>query len=78
MFRAKPAAIWYESFILLGSFPSGSYGKKNLPAMQETWIQSLGQEEPLEKGLATHSSILFIFNLFIIGHGGSSLICGFL
>ena len=30
---------------------------KNLPAMQETWIQSLGQEEPLEKGMATHSSI---------------------
>ena len=32
---------------------------KNLPAMQETWIQSLGQEDPLEKGLATHSSIFF-------------------
>ena len=31
---------------------------KSLPAMQETWIQSLGQENPLEKGLATHSSIL--------------------
>ena len=31
---------------------------KNLPAMKETWIQSLGQEDPLEKGLATHSSIL--------------------
>ena len=31
---------------------------KNLPAMQETRIQSLGQEDPLEKGLATHSSIL--------------------
>ena len=30
---------------------------KNLPAMQETWIQSLGQEEPPEKGMATHSSI---------------------
>ena len=29
-----------------------------LPAMQETWVQSLGQEEPLEKGKATHSSIL--------------------
>ena len=26
--------------------------------MQETWIQSLGQEDPLEKGMATHSSIL--------------------
>ena len=31
---------------------------KNLPAMQETWVQSLDQEDPLEKGLATHSSIL--------------------
>ena len=31
---------------------------KNLPAMQETQVRSLGQEEPLEKGMATHSSIL--------------------
>ena len=31
---------------------------KNLPAMWETWILSLGQEDPLEKGMATHSSIL--------------------
>ena len=31
---------------------------KNLPAMQETWVWSLGQEDPLEKGMATHSSIL--------------------
>ena len=31
---------------------------KNLPAMQETWVQSLGWEAPLEKGMATHSSIL--------------------
>ena len=31
---------------------------KNLPAMQETWDQSLGQEDPLEKETATHSSIL--------------------
>ena len=30
----------------------------NQPAMQETQVQSLGQEEPLEKGRATHSSIL--------------------
>ena len=28
---------------------------KNLPTMQETWVQSLGQEDPLEKGMATHS-----------------------
>ena len=31
---------------------------KNLPAMQETQVQSLGQEDPLEKDMATHSSIL--------------------
>ena len=31
---------------------------KNPPAMQETWVQSLGWEDPLEDGLATHSSIL--------------------
>ena len=31
---------------------------KNLPAMQETQVRSLGQEEPLEKGMATHCSIL--------------------
>ena len=31
---------------------------KNLSAMQETWVQSLGWKDPLEKGIATHSSIL--------------------
>ena len=31
---------------------------KNPPAMQETWVQSLGQEDPLEKEMATHSNIL--------------------
>ena len=31
---------------------------KNLPAMQETWVQFLGWEDPLEKGKSTHSSIL--------------------
>ena len=31
---------------------------KNLPAMQETRVQSLGWEDPLEKGMETHSSIL--------------------
>ena len=31
---------------------------KNLPAMQETQVRSLGREDPLEKGMATHSSIL--------------------
>ena len=31
---------------------------ENMPAMQETWVRSLGWEDPLEKGMATHSSIL--------------------
>ena len=31
---------------------------QNLPAMQETWVQSLGREDPLEKGMATDPSIL--------------------
>ena len=31
---------------------------KNLPAMRETWVRSLGREDPLEKGKAAHSSIL--------------------
>ena len=35
---------------------------KNLPAMRETRVQSLGWEDPLEKGMATHSSILVFYN----------------
>ena len=31
---------------------------KRLPTMRETWVQSLGREDPLEKGMATHASIL--------------------
>ena len=31
---------------------------KNLPAMRETWVLSLGREDPLENGMATHSNIL--------------------
>ena len=38
-------------------FPGGSV-VKNLTAKQETWAQSLGGDDPLEKGMATHSSIL--------------------
>ena len=37
--------------------PGGSV-VKNLPATQEKWVRCLGQEDPLEKGMATHSSIL--------------------
>ena len=38
-------------------FPGGSV-VKNLPAMQEAWVCSLSQEDPLEEGTATHSSTL--------------------
>ena len=31
---------------------------KNLPAVRETWVQCLGREDPLEEGMATHSSVL--------------------
>ena len=43
--------------ILLEGFLGDSM-VKNLPVTQETWVQSLGWEDPLEEGMATHSSIL--------------------
>ena len=43
-------------FMWFKSFPHGSV--KNPPAMQETWVSSLGWEDPLERGMAAHSSIL--------------------
>ena len=39
-------------------FPGGSSVKNNPPAMRETWVQSLGWEDTLEKGTATYSSIM--------------------
>ena len=41
----------------LKGFPGGSDGKES-SATQETWVQSLGWEDPLEKGMETHSSTL--------------------
>ena len=40
----------------VATFPGGSEGKES-PAMQETWVWSLGQEDPLEKGMANHSRV---------------------
>ena len=40
-----------------GGFPGGP-DLKNPPAVQETWVPSLGREEPLEEEMATHSSVL--------------------
>ena len=56
----KDSRIWL--FILLPPSPLRAslvaHLVKNLPAMRETWVWSLGWEDPLEKGKATHSSIL--------------------
>ena len=41
-----------------GQASLGAQTAKSLPAMQETWVRSLGWEDPLEKGMATHSSSL--------------------
>ena len=46
---------------------------KNLPAMWETWVQSLGQGDPLEKGMTTHSSILAWGIPWIEEHGGATV-----
>ena len=54
--------FWYIVFFQVYVFYSGihdtGFPVKSLPAMQETRVQSLGQEDPLEKGMAIHSSIL--------------------
>ena len=61
-FSLSPLALFPSFFdklltsVCLG-FP-GSQMVKNLPAMQKTWVWSLGQEDTLEKGMATHCSIL--------------------
>ena len=49
--------VIYYGFFFLNIFPIAQT-VKNLPAMQETRVQSLSQEDPLEKGMAIHSSIL--------------------
>ena len=49
---------FYQQGILLPGASLVAWTVKKLPAMQETQVLSLGQEDPLEKGVATHSSIL--------------------
>ena len=56
-------------FAIRLGFPGGSV-VKNLPAMQETQVQSLGQEDPPEKGMATHSSVLAWKTLWTEEPGG--------
>ena len=51
-------AIVIISMVLMQVWSLVAAMVKNLPAMQEIWVPSLGWEDPLEEGLATHSSIL--------------------
>ena len=59
MLRNSSFRAWYWVLLQKGSlgFPGVSV-VKNLPAKQETQVQSLGQKDPLDKEMATHSSIL--------------------
>ena len=52
--------VWFDlkGRILIGGFQGGSVVKKTHLIMQETWVLSLGQEDPLEQEMTTHSSIL--------------------
>ena len=52
-----PFRVWEEDMFQLKTSLVAQL-VKNLPAMQETWVRFLGWEDPLEEGMATHSSIL--------------------
>ena len=49
--------LWKKNSFMNFGFPVVQM-VKNLPAMQETWVRCLGWDDPLEKGMATHSNIL--------------------
>ena len=55
--KIPPVIREYSPPWFFWGFPGGSDGKE-FAAMWETWVRSLGQEDPLEEGTATHSSIL--------------------
>ena len=57
-YRAKDIANFSQRYINQDWTSLVAQMVRNLPVMWETWVQSLGQEESLEKGMATHSSIL--------------------
>ena len=54
----ESGAGFWELSHKLGVAPRVALAVKNRPAMRETWVPSLGPEDPLEKGIATHSRIL--------------------
>ena len=51
MLPFSPTSVYFRDFLV-------AQNVKNLSAVQETWVQSLGREDLLDKGMATHSSIL--------------------
>ena len=67
--KQKNSVLIHINYFLPLSFPGGSEVKKHLPGMRETWVRSLGWEDPLEKEMATHSSTL-AWRI----HGGRSLV----
>ena len=57
--KAQESGVgFWELSDKLGVAPLVALAVKNLPVMWETWVRPLGPEDPLEKGIATHSSIL--------------------
>ena len=57
LFKSSVSLVFCLVALTIGIFPVART-EKNLSAMQETWVRSLGWEDPLEKGMAIHSSIL--------------------
>ena len=55
--KGHPEGLW-SGWGIISSISLVAQTVENLPTMQETQVQSLGWEDPLEKGMATHSSIL--------------------
>ena len=58
VFKIRASATWVSYSVFLGQSCEYGCSLVNLPAMLETLIRCLGQKDPLEKGMATHSSIL--------------------
>ena len=58
MFEGDQSSNYGESLFLFMFTSLVVQRVKHLPSMQETWVQSLGGEDPLEKEMATHSSII--------------------
>ena len=64
IFKYTLYKMWLSTHILESDYPHSWWASlvaqmvKNLPAMQETWVWSLSQEDPLKKGMATHFHIL--------------------